>query len=761
MWTALNQLVDRLGRAVLKGGAKLIELPALIARNARETRATARISRGTKPLTRSGARGHTRPLGEAARAANSGSKPLLQITLHTRQVPALLLLVFANLGLIVTATLVIDRLNRTDANVVLPPTITYPPPPTPAAQASVEPIDANDIASINVVVTPVPAGPTPTAPPNPLSLGGTLYYAYRQQGRTNLWAQVLGRPNPVRLTAGPWDDRDPAISPDGTRLAFASRRDGSWNLYVLDLRTGETQRLTEGLGFKANPMWSPDGQYLVFELYRNDNLDIAIISAQGGEIIPITADRAADYEPAWSPQGREIVWVSMRSGNPELWRLSLDNPDERSYQQLTNTPYVQESEPAYSPNGEQLAYSDAADNLARIYIHAARDVTAGTEAGQGHAPVWSPEGSSLATIAVQENGADYVIAAPAGQPGLAQIAFRITSGSLRSLAWSGGVLPETLPGTLAELQQMTDGPLWVEQISLPRPDADPAYSLVTLPGVTAADPRLSDRVDESFMALRQTTARMVGWDYLSSLDNALVRLDAPLPPSIDYSSWLKTGRAFDLAQAAEQYGWVKIAREDFGFRTYWRVWLLAAVQDGTLGEPLRRPPWNLAARYSGRPEPYDAGGEFFSVMPAGFFVDFTTLAEDYGWTRTSAESNWRSFFPGIMYWRFELRAGMDWLGAMREVYPNRTLATRTPVPSPTNSPTVTRTPTATATRTRVPTRTITPTMTRRPTLTITPTMTRRPTLTPTPSWTPRGTWFSQTPTVTPTLKPTSTQIADP
>ena len=612
----------------------------------------------------------------------------------------------------------------------------------------------NQIVAISANINPAPVGPTVTAPANPLTLGGTLYYAYHHAGYTNLWAQVLGQTTPVRLTAGPWDDRDPAISPDGTRLAFASHRDGSWNLYLLDLSTGETKQLTTGNDFKANPYWSPDGQYLVFEFYRNDNLDIAIISAQGGDIIPLTANPAADYEPAWSPAGREIVWVSMRSGNPELWKLSLDNPEEGKAVQLTNTPTVQESNPAFGPNGDTIVYTDAGSPYDVIWGHSAADPSAPAfEAGQGLYPTWSPEGSSLTSVQVQENGPDLVVVAPLGQKGLPQIAFQAEAGHISGLAWSAARL-ENLPEALAQLSQVSDAQPWSEVISDPQPaGSDPPYSLVTIPNLTAADPRLSDRVDEAYNGLRQTTAHAVGWDFLNTLDNAVIDINAPPPPSLDFNSWLKTGRAFDVAQAAEQFGWVKITREDFGFHTFWRVWLLAAVQDGSEGEPLRLPTWNLAARYSGRPQPYDAGGEYVSVLPPGYFVDFTLLADDYGWTRVQAETNWRQFYPGIMYWRFEHRDGLDWLSAMRELYSASAVATRTPVPSPTDTPTITKTPTPTITPTRTATRTPTNTATHWPTITRTPSPTHWPTITLTPSKTPRptatpsGTWYTATPTV--------------
>src|SRR5436190_6237727 len=394
------RLADRLGRVCIKLGLKMGD----------EILSGARRWRSHPPAS-----DHT---------ASPKTSTLVHLTLTPRQIPALTFLFMANVVLIVGVTLWFEKVGR-EAN----PAINILPTPLSGPAISTE--IAQSLPALNINVSPLPAGPTPTAPPNPLSLGGTVFYAYRNYGRTNLWAQVLGRPQPVRLTAGPWDDRDPAVSPDGTRLAFTSRRDGNWNLYLLNLETGEVKQLTSGLDFKSNPYWSPDGQWLVFELYRHDNLDIAIVNAAGGDLIPLTADPAADYEPAWSPNGRSIVWVSMRSGNPNLWVLSLDEPNERSYRPLTDTPLMQESDPAFSPNGDLVVYTDAASALGLVYTHSATDAKdVAVEVGQGQFPTWSPDGSSLLTVAPQEGGADYLLAAPFGQPGLAQIAYKATSGHI-------------------------------------------------------------------------------------------------------------------------------------------------------------------------------------------------------------------------------------------------------------------------------------------------------------------------------------------
>jgi len=110
-------------------------------------------------------------------------------------------------------------------------------------------------------------------------------------------------------------------------------------------------------------------------------------------------------------------------------------------------------------------------------------------------------------------------------------------------------------------------------------------------------------------------------------------------------------------------------------------------------------------------------------VPAGYWVDLTELAANFGWERLPARTNWRNFFPGVRFNQFVIRDGLDWNQAMAQIYPPEALATPTSVPTSTSTPTATLVPT----RTRIPTRTPTPTITPIPTQTL------RPTATPTPA----------------------------
>jgi TolB protein len=243
------------------------------------------------------------------------------------------------------------------------------------------------------------------------------------------------------------------------------------------------------------------------------------------------------------------------------------------------------------------------------------------------------------------------------------------------------------------------------------------WDLVALEDVKAPYPRLHDRVDESFQSLRVKLAALVGWDLLADLENAFIPLSSAMSPG-QLEDWLYTGRAFRFNTLPISAGWMVVVREDFGQETYWRVYLRTRFQDGSQGRPLDALPWNFNARYSGRPQPYEQGGELASGVPGGYWVDLTRVAAAFGWERLPALSNWRASYPSARFNEFVMTDGLDWTSAMREIYPPEVLLTLTPPPtatasttpaplwyrSPTPSPTtrLTRTPTSTSTVTASP-----------------------------------------------------------
>ncbi len=211
-------------------------------------------------------------------------------------------------------------------------------------------------------------------------------------------------------------------------------------------------------------------------------------------------------------------------------------------------------------------------------------------------------------------------------------------------------------------------PLYTEFIQAASPTST-LSSLVHLPdpaGKTYEWLRLNDRVDDSFQALRRRVQKEAGWDYLGTVALAW----QPMENAEQRNNWHLCGRAVDLDQGpyGEMPPRILLIREDIGNETYWRVYLRAARQDGSMGEPLRVPPWDLKARETDG-QAAAQGGRPMEKVPPGYYVDLTTLAADYGWERAPALYRWRYFWPDINWWHLQKTEGVDWWECLLEVYP--------------------------------------------------------------------------------------------
>src|SRR3972149_6815969 len=111
---------------------------------------------------------------------------------------------------------------------------------------------------------------------------------------------------------------------------------------------------------------------------------------------------------------------------------------------------------------------------------------------------------------------------------------------------------------------------------------------------------------------------------------------APPPePGEPRENWHYAGRAFSINRDLIYAGYptpIEVVREDVEVNTSWRVFLRVAdeAQNGVLGEPLRRIPWDFTARSSGDPEDYERGGRLMSEVPQGYYIDRRQLAGGYG-----------------------------------------------------------------------------------------------------------------------------------
>jgi TolB protein len=575
-------------------------------------------------------------------------------------------------------------------------------------------------ASPTIQPSDTPSAEPATASPQPISTltlnQGLIILALDEGGNTHLFAYQpeesgAGQPFPLtRLTFGPWDDINPAISPDGQTVAFASNRSGYWDIYLLSLSSGGITRLTDTLAYDASPSWSPDNQWLVYETYNNDNLDIKIQSVVlPTDTIQLTTSSAADFSPVWSPRGRQITFVSSQSGDNEIWLADLDKTEEQRFQNISQSPKSSDTHPAWSPDGKSLVWvgeQDGMHDLILMDIPVSGDTNSTPIAinrknlGSGNWPVWSADGETILTL-LQAPNRTYLTAYPTHYPGLVLPTLELP-GAVNGLCWGNISLSASLQTVYQQVAFITPTPVYLTSTTSVPKDNGGRYQLIPLVGVQAPQPYLHDLVDDSFQALRSRIAIESGWGFLDSLENAYVPLTAPLDPGMG-NDWLYTGRAFALNSLPMNADWLVVVREDFGADTYWRVYIRALYQDGSAGVPLHDQPWNFDSRYNGNTIIYEQGGEKQASVPKGYWIDFTERANSYGWERLPALTTWRASYPAARFNEFAFTGGEDWQTAMLELYPSEAMITPSPVVPPTRtstatlrwyvSPTPTRTPT--------------------------------------------------------------------
>ena len=186
--------------------------------------------------------------------------------------------------------------------------------------------------------------------------------------------------------------------------------------------------------------------------------------------------------------------------------------------------------------------------------------------------------------------------------------------------WTGRLLPTSLVNS-GGLSSGAPQSLYVEQVS--SPDQNGLFGLGTLVNieVSRSKPYLSDKVNDSFNALRRQTLEIAGWDFLGKLDDAFWDLNRLPDAGEESRNWYRTGRAFGITRnlIAGFPSQIEVVREDIGVNTYWRLYVRVSEDAvaGELGEPLRQMPWDMLSCNSGDVQAYDEGGRLKSQVPSG------------------------------------------------------------------------------------------------------------------------------------------------
>lgn len=217
-------------------------------------------------------------------------------------------------------------------------------------------------------------------------------------------------------------DTDPDWSPDGRLVAFASsRRRGG--IYVIQPDGKGLRRLFHGVA--SNVDWSPDGRRIAFQ----GDHGIYVLRRSGGR--PVRLLRGEQFRlPAWAPDGRTLAVVKEeRDLSTAIYVVSLDGsglqrllpPFLRRSAPHWDAVSASETEPAWSPDGRQMAFQSGDGRVVSADIAGGKRRTIATS---GYEPAWSPDGrliafqsdSALWLANADGSGDDRLLASNGGDP---------------------------------------------------------------------------------------------------------------------------------------------------------------------------------------------------------------------------------------------------------------------------------------------------------------------------------------------------------
>ena len=230
-----------------------------------------------------------------------------------------------------------------------------------------------------------------------LAPNGTLAYLSNSEYRgdfTVVWRDRAGRD--TALIATPGDYEEPRISPNGRWVALTVRRPKS-DLWLYDIGRDAFSQLTRAPAFAFNAVWLPDSRRIAYSFEdRVYELHIIPIDASAPDRVLLTSP-LDKYPHSISSDGSQLVFTE----SADKYQLMVARVDGGSQpKQLIAGTLEQQRLGAFSPDGRWIAYAEARDARAEVYIRS----LSGTgerhvvSSGGGTEPRWTKGGRELVFV---------------------------------------------------------------------------------------------------------------------------------------------------------------------------------------------------------------------------------------------------------------------------------------------------------------------------------------------------------------------------
>jgi tricorn protease len=239
----------------------------------------------------------------------------------------------------------------------------------------------------------------------PMWVGNTIYFLSDRDNTVNLYSDDLEAKKVTQLTKHrDFDIMSASAGPDAVVYEQAGY------IHLLDIKTGESHQLN--ISVKGDFPWARPQMKRVAALINDATLsptgvraafeargDIFTVSASDGSYRNITQSSGAhDRNPAWSPDGDRIAWFSDPSGEYELMIGDQTGGTKPRAIALPTLAYY--SNPVWSPNARRILLRDTDANLWSAELSTGHftkiDTDTYDDPGRGFEVVWSPDSKWVA-----------------------------------------------------------------------------------------------------------------------------------------------------------------------------------------------------------------------------------------------------------------------------------------------------------------------------------------------------------------------------
>ncbi len=204
----------------------------------------------------------------------------------------------------------------------------------------------------------------------------------------------------------------------GGVIVFSSYRNGESEIFTMNPDGSNLTQLTYNENRNSRPDWSFSGERIAYvsRIGYRYNYDIHSMNADGSGVQRVNRDTDSfESEPAWSPDGTQLAFISNRSiiENTFDGRFNIFILDTASgTQRLLSDFGGSNSSPDWSPDGTKIAFQSTVDENLEIYTISPDGtdlINLTNNPASDYTPAWSPDGSKIAFVSDRNGNEDIFV----------------------------------------------------------------------------------------------------------------------------------------------------------------------------------------------------------------------------------------------------------------------------------------------------------------------------------------------------------------